>query len=61
VHGLVAVEFTYQGPCLRGLSPLNVPIYRIPEAIPLEALRSIVEASSNRDLWLGGATGRDEG
>jgi hypothetical protein len=52
VNGLVAVEFAYQGPCLRGLSPLNVPIYRIPEAIPVEAVRSIVDASNNRDLWL---------
>jgi hypothetical protein len=52
INGLVAVEFTYQGPAMRGFSPLNVPIYRIPEAIPPEAVRSIVDASSNRDLWL---------
>ncbi len=52
INGLIAVEFTYQGPCIRGLSPLNVPIYRIPDGVGVEAINSIIDAASNRDLWM---------
>jgi len=57
INGLVAVEFTYQGPCMRGFSPLNIPLYRIPETIPTEAIRAIIDAATNRDLWAGGGAG----
>ncbi|GAC1428852.1 MAG: hypothetical protein NVSMB65_02190 [Chloroflexota bacterium] len=60
ITNLIAVEFSYQGPCLRGLSPLSIPVYRMPEAIPLETIRTIVEVATGRDLWLGGVA-RDEG
>jgi hypothetical protein len=48
---LAAVEFSYDGTCVRALGPLGIPLYRIPHAVPSTAIRSIAQVNGNKVLF----------
>jgi len=48
---LAAVEFLYAGSAIRAQSPLSIPLYRIPHAVPALDVRSITIVDGNKSVY----------